>query len=422
WDNMQREVETLRKVVQELQKTSKKQSKRIEELRVHAASQQQTIQEKDQELTSLGDKCSKYAKHISTVEGAIQCQICMDLPSRPYTLAPCGHVLCLSCLQEWFKTSPGVDDEDEDEEDTGVMHREKTCPCCRTVVKHRPCPAFMVKDVVSTFVQEKPDAQLSSSNDATDDDPWKGIFPNSDDEGQGAQDLEDFSDDDDEDDFIGLSWVLNNRGSIPRSAWNYASDSEDDVFSDDGEDQDEEGEDVEEGSVSEDDDYGLPISYVEPQWEPPTVHVDSHEYGPETDDNALSLLRRGCTWEMVQNFTIHYSHRQGIVVSLRSIDELYISDDEESDSDDETGREALHQIYLGWNIHLDEDDIDGDAYMHGVLVDIKDHPEAWRLIPRYDGHGSMDVKKLVSAGSLEDYYTSDTDTHLYREDHDMDID
>ncbi|KAJ3504251.1 hypothetical protein NMY22_g17985 [Coprinellus aureogranulatus] len=417
---MQREVELLRRTVQECQKASRKQAKRIEELSTQAVSHHKVIHDKEQELATLREKCSKLEKHISSVEGAIQCQICMDLPDRPYTLSPCGHVLCLSCLQEWFKTSLGqVDDEDEGGETGSVLNRDKTCPCCRTVVKHRPCPAFMVKEVVSTFAKATSGVHMpqGEASENAEDDPWEGIFPDSD---AGEEcDLDDFSDDDD--DFgIDLSWMAADRGSVPGFAtWTYGTDSEDGAYSDE-DDNDEDGA-RSEGSISEGN-YGELITYVEPRWEPPAMHVNPSSYHLEANDDALSLLRRGCTWDMVQNFDIRYSHRQGIIVSLRSIEALYNSDGDGNSSDEEAGGECLHHIYLGWNVRLEEDDPDGEVYMQSVLADIKNRPERWRLVPRYDGRGSMDVKRLVPAESLEEYYTTDTDSHLEQEGEDMDFD
>ncbi|RXW21374.1 hypothetical protein EST38_g4471 [Candolleomyces aberdarensis] len=424
WDHMQREVEMLRRTVQELTKSSKKQAKRIEELRTQSTSQHQIMQDKDREILSLGQKYSKLETFISTVENAIQCQICMDLPNRPYTLAPCGHVLCLTCLQEWFKTSPGVADDDEDE-DVGdsILYREKTCPCCRTVVRHRPCPAFMVKAVTSAYLQDKGGTppQTQDVPEPLDDDPWKGIFLNSDDDGDDDDDL--YSDDDvvdDDDDVRDLAWMRDSPSLGYHYHW-HTSDSEDGLYSDDG--REEEEEEGVRDSESEDD-YGAPVSYVLPRWEPPTVRAHPEDY-PGVEEDVLSLLRRGCTLEMVQNFNIRYSHQQGIIISLRSIDHLYASDDddeEDSGSEEGRGRESMHQIFLGWNVSLEPEDDDGETYMHNILKDIKDRPDRWKLIPRYDGQGSIEVKRLVAAGTADDYSTTETEAWIDMDEHDMDID
>lgn len=362
-------------------------------------------------------------------------------------LAPCGHVLCLSCLQEWFKTSPGVDDDDDDEDDdvpSHVLYRKKTCPCCRTVVKHRPCPAFMVKDIISTFSQASGTSSLALTSevagDSAEDDPWKGIFLSSDDE----RTLEDDLSDDDDDDVYGigaLSWLTNeglhsSNLPFPRFVRGYDSDSDESgLFSDerDLDDDADEDDDDDAVSVSESEHafgLGLPFEYVEPRWEPPSVDIAPDEYRLDPSDrSSWSLLRRGCSWEMIQNFNIRYTHRQGIVVTLRSIDQLYVSDDSDDDSDDEQRarmRDSLHHVYLGWNIVLDDDDEDGETYMHKMLVDIRTHPEAWKLSPRYDDQGSMDVKRLVpvriGAGGVEEYFSSDSEAWLESEDRDLAVD
>lgn len=331
-------------------------------------------------------------------------------------LAPCGHVLCLTCLQEWFKTSPGVAEDDDDEENgNDILYREKTCPCCRTVVRHKPCPAFMVKAVASTFLQDKgghPPPQDVS--DSLDDDPWKGIFPNTDDEGDDDDDV--YSDEvDDDDEVRDLGWMRRSPSLGFHYDW-HSSDSEDGLYSDDAREEEEARE-----SESEDD-YGSPVAYVLPRWEPPTVRVHPEDY-PGVEEDILGLLRRGCSLEMVHNFHIKYSRQQGIIVSLRSIDHLYASDDEEdSGSEEGHGRETMHQIFLGWNISLEPDDVDGETYMRNVLIDIKNRPERWRLIPRYDGQGSIEVKKLVAASSVDDYSTTETEAWIDMDEHEMEID
>lgn len=291
-------------------------------------------------------------------------------------------------------------------------------------MRHRPCPAFMVKAVAAAFLQDKGGApsQTQDVPDPVDDDPWKGIFLNSDDDGDDDDDV--FSDDevDDDDDGRDFTWMRDSpSGSLAYRHYHWhTTDSEDGLYSDDGREEDED--EVRAGSESEDD-YGSPVTYVLPRWEPPSVHVHPEDY-PGVEEDVLRLLRRGCSLEMVQNFNIRYSHQQGLIVSLRSIDHLYASDDDDEDSGSEEGRgrESMHQIFLGWNVSLDPEDDDGETYMHNILVDIKNRPERWKLIPRYDGQGSIEVKRLVAAGTVDDYSTTETEAWIDMDEHDMDID
>ena len=282
----------------------------------------------------------------------------------------------------------------------------------------------MVKDVVSIITQHN-DGSAPAPAEPTDDDPWKGIFYVSDDEDD--EDDGDFFTDDEEldaDDDISFWWTRTSGAATApsRSSWN-----DDDMSgSDDGnlysDDEPRELDTDDDGESAYESEHDAGVSYVLPRWEPPTVDINPNDYPEDGRDDLLELLRRGCSWDMVQNFDIRYSDRQGIIVSLHSLDHLYASDDDDSSDDGVMGRESSHQIYLGWNIVLDEDDVDGEVYMDRVLEDIKARPERWRLIPRYDGHGSMDVKRLVPLVDVEEHSATDTDAWLNAEDHDLDVD
>lgn len=113
----------------------------------------------------------------------------MDLLCRPFTWAthlpysrcritdsfsrinPCGHVACLNCLQQWFRSSP-----------TGAnnnpIYSRKTCPCCRTTITTRPIESFTIKNaahVLATIPEFAPPSSQDSL-EPTPEDPWEGIF------------------------------------------------------------------------------------------------------------------------------------------------------------------------------------------------------------------------------------------------------
>ncbi|EKM56694.1 uncharacterized protein PHACADRAFT_253965 [Phanerochaete carnosa HHB-10118-sp] len=139
--------------------------------------------------------------------------------SKPFALAPCGHVLCHGCLVNWFSNEPaaplgqavqqaeppsaqveGDEGENNNADDpplapapalppaerrpAPLIRRKKTCPHCRAVVREKPVEVWSVKDMVNAVVRSglaDPDSvpeylQGDTANDATTN-PWKDIFP-----------------------------------------------------------------------------------------------------------------------------------------------------------------------------------------------------------------------------------------------------
>ncbi|TFK17556.1 hypothetical protein FA15DRAFT_675991 [Coprinopsis marcescibilis] len=401
WESMQHELELLRKAVQEMHKTTRKQTKKIEELKNSLSSNAQLLRDRENEVAELKLKYIKSENLISTIESSVQCQICMELPLRPFSLAPCGHVLCLTCLQEWFRTSTTHDEDDEDPPETNVL-RPKTCPCCRSLVRHRPSPVFMVKAVSSALIKEKeiaagPSASGERSDgipDLGEEDPWRGIFPSSDDDGESDEDLGGDSSDDLEDGEVDDWMIALDASGNPHFSWSSESEDED-------EDNYPLGRYAQyDDTTSEEEEVDLSVRFNLPRWEPASVNINPDDYDfdgfdDETRENTLALLRRGCSWEMIQNFNMEYAHLRGIIVCLRSINHLYLSDDDDSTDEEVADGERLHRVYLGFNIILEEDDRDGEAYIHSVLDDIRNHPERWRKTRLNDGRRSMEVRRLV---------------------------
>lgn len=408
FDRMRKELDALRKSLVDTKKTAKKQAKQINELKAEVSAGALAIKERDLEICTVKAKSRKSEELISTIENSIQCQICMDLPHKPFALAPCGHILCLLCLQEWFRTAPSsaIDEMYIDEEDLTdpqyIMMRSKSCPCCRAVVKRRPVPVFMVKAVAAALIKDKPSLAVPrpiSPSGTGEDDPWKGIFPPSDEDEESSEDSDEFEDVDDSD------WPEVDRFHHRGFRVATMSDSDDDDDEEDYED----GEEEEES----DDDSNAP-EYVTPQWEPPSVDIDPDDWDFQDEDPVatLKLLRRGCSWDMLQNYDIVYAHSMGIILFLHSLDHLYRDAEDNQAGYGTRGGMGLHRIYLGWNITLPADDLDGEEFTLGMLNEIKAHPERWRITPRRDFAGFFDARRLVRRASVEDYNTTDTDAWL----------
>ncbi|KAH6910042.1 hypothetical protein BKA70DRAFT_1274456 [Coprinopsis sp. MPI-PUGE-AT-0042] len=409
WDQMQNELELLRRAVQDMHKITAKQNKKIEELSNQLTGNEKLLKDRATEITALKAKCTRSEQMVNTVEASIQCQICMDLPLRPYALSPCGHVLCMTCLQEWFKTSPDGPNEDDEETDrNAALFREKTCPCCRTGVRHRPSPVFMVKAIATALAKSKQIEPAPPEDvESQEDDPWNGIFPSSDSESSEGEGVHPSSDDAmDEDDTD--SWMLSltrRRLSISRASWS------------DDSDPDEELDDYLSGRYADYDDSdseGLsePATLPPPPYEPPSVSINPNRFDledltQEERATTVSLLRRGCSWEMIQEHKLDYTDENGIVVSLNSLDDLYPSDNE-GGNDGPT----VYRVHLGWNISLDSEDEDGDSYLTTILLDIRNRRDSWHFVSKPDG--SQEVRRRAET----ELYSSDSDHWLDSEDED----
>jgi len=402
---MQKEMELLRKAVHEMHRMTEKQTKRIEELKAQVHVKGQLLQDREAEIASLKQQSTKQQSILSSVEGSILCQICMEPPVQPFALSPCGHVLCLTCLQEWFKSSPGnLDNGDGEDSAENALTRVKTCPCCRTIVGHRPTPIFMVKAVTAALLSAKPIVEPSMASAgpsnlepiAPQGDPWTGIFPDSDAESDQQSDSSSQMGEDEEE--ASGRWLLGLGRQSVDLAW--SDDSADADFS-------LSGRFAEYDSTSSEEDSPEPTTLVEPQWEPAALQIDPHDYDIASLDGerrevVMSLLRRGCSWGMIQNFHVRYTHSEGIVLTMSNIDDVR-SGNPGSLAD----AAAQHSIFLGWNVVLDEEDTDGERFMHSVLFDIRNRPERWRIHAR--GEGAREIHKLVDPNEPDEYVSTDSD-------------
>jgi hypothetical protein len=325
-----------------------------------------------------------------------------------YSLNPCGHVLCLSCLQEWFrKAPPALDDMDTDPDEWTdpqyVLKRSKTCPSCRAVVKHRPVPIFMIKSVVAALKKTKPPRTCSPgswrNNDYLYDNPWKGIFTSSEEEEEADDDDDgDESQAESDSDDLGGWYRHSHSARFEAVGGNATSESEMENEEDEDDDEDDDDDDV---------------LYTQQRWAPPSVSITDYHVGEDDVPNWEKLLQRGCSWDMLHNFEVSYSHGSGIVVALRSLEHLYASDDDDDDDADDIN---MYRLFLGWNIALDPDDPDGEYYIQEILREIKDVPERWQLTPTPGVPFAIDVRRLVAVDEAEEFDTTDTEAWIDNED------
>jgi len=335
-------------------------------------------------------------------------------------LSPCGHVLCLECLQEWFrKAPPALDDMDIDPEELTDPHyilmRSKSCPSCRASVKHRPVPVFMVKAVATTLIKAKSTLSLTpilnrtAHTDTESDNPWKGIFPSSDEDEGNDSDLESESESEDEEgDFVDFYRSRHLQRAILASMDSTDSEIEEEE-DDEGEDDEDEADERDEASSDDEAEVDRHHVYIVPRWTPPRVNIDYTQYNLADDVTlqSVKLLQRGCTWEMLKNNEISYSHEFGIVISLPSLRDITVFFDDDSDSD----AVSMNRVFLGWNIVLDESDVDGEAFLLDILEDMKRNPRRWQFTSRPDVLGAMDVHRLARADEVEDYDTTDSEVN-----------
>ncbi|KAI6124627.1 hypothetical protein EV401DRAFT_1941771 [Pisolithus croceorrhizus] len=343
---MKREIDSLRKLAHDNKKAVKKQNKFIEELKQQEHTTSQKLKEAELQVQKLQSKSRKAEEFVATVENNVQ-------------LSPCGHVLCVTCLQEWFRKAPMGDDDMNDVDDPDyILHRRKTWSS--TV----PIPIFAVKSIAAALAKVKGTcaAAVSPSRDAiTELDPWEGIFPpggsgetSEEDEDEEGEDDDDYEEDDDR----SSDWY--------EDAFSYGTDSDEEPYNGD---------------------------YVYPQWEPPTVIVDEDDYlFDQLDAGEFNALRRGATLSMLREYDVRYSHEEGLIAH----DEDY------------------NRYFLGWNIRLSSDDEIGEVFMQYIISDVVNRPERWRVV-EYDD-GGFDAHLLVREDEVHDYADTDSDYHY------MDVD
>lgn len=355
------ELESTKKFNQDYKRYMRKQEKRIEQMKEEIEALKKTQLERDANAQQTTRKSEEF---VAAVESSIQCQICMETLTNPFSLK-CGHIYCLPCLQQWFRNIPRPD-EDEDEElggDEYIMAHDKSCPTCRTAIQERPAPLFLVKYIIGALDTYK--GVISPQTTLSDEDPWKGIFypPGhqahrrqrdpirnlltfrhafSDEEDQYEEAAEGFEDDDRE------TWASSVFGG-------YGSEEE---FFDPVDDE-----------------------YILAQYEPPRLNLLS-AYGMLYDEE-LDMLNRGCTLEMVRNYHMSYTDESGLLAVLH----------------DGT------RLYLGWNITLEDSDLDGSRLINSVILEVMANSPQWEVTPwSGGGQGAFVAKRRVMVLDLEDRF------------------
>jgi len=280
---------------------------------------------------------------------------------RPHALSPCGHILCVTCLQEWFRKAPVIDDDMYDDEDPDyLLRRRKTCPCCRTNIRHRPIPVFMIKAIVAAVAKMRGSQPTLPGRDvvSNDSDPWEGLFPDE------EEDIDDYGETDGEDD-----------------------DEDEDPDEEDEEDSSWYDEVFRYGTESGEESYDG--EYTFPQWEPPSVVIDEDDYlFDQLDEGDLDCLRRGATIGMLQEYDMEYRHTEGLIAR----------------------DEAYNRICLGWNIRLSADDENGELYMRHIADDMTARPDRWHIVE--DDDGGFEACRLVPVDDVCEYQDTDTDNYM----------
>lgn len=324
-------------------------------------------QKKQNEI--LKNELKKKNDQLGKIRDVLQCQICLDVLQNPWVLNPCGHSSCQSCLQNWFTTQNSDDDQPED------YFRPKTCPTCRESIRTRPTQAFVIKDILEALGC----VDLTGATSPATDDPWDGIFPPpgaewtlGDHEGS-AYDVEDYDDEDDEDEVEEYEGPVTSdeedRCEVCGVNVCYREELCETCFN--------------ERDLSDGD-------YVLPTWEPPSVLIQYEEIVSETReerDRWYPLLRRGVTIDMIRRFHMKYSHETGI----------------------EAEWEPGCRMFLGWNLTLDDVDIDGAHFMEKVLEELYVHPERFHHIALDDG--TITAWRLIHSWDREDFDDTDSDEH-----------
>lgn len=90
-----------------------------------------------QELEKAQAVRGESAVPIARLEDEICCVICLEVPALAVVAAPCGHIFCASCLDDWLATDP-----------------RKSCPSDRNTVTHHT-RSTIVDGLVSLIVDKR---------------------------------------------------------------------------------------------------------------------------------------------------------------------------------------------------------------------------------------------------------------------------
>ncbi|KAH8104038.1 hypothetical protein BXZ70DRAFT_679542 [Cristinia sonorae] len=352
---LKKELEDIKKHMHQTEKKARKQDKELDRLRKELSTSQKATSEQASQLTKLKSQSKKSDELITTIENHMSCHICMDILARPYGLSPCGHVLCMGCLQEWFRTAaPNEEDMDDDNMPDALVYRKKICPVCRTVVRSRPIPLFVVKSIAGALEKHKANsAAARRASPLPEADPWAGIFLDYTAE-EADEDV-----DEEEDDYDG-HWTSDDDGYGDGYGSVYDDSEEEDAY---------QGE------------------YVHARWEPPNGRIATQDYAflDDVEDDELPLLRRGCTLQMINLFQMTYNHSTGLQALV----------------------DGHNLVFLGFNVDLLDHDPTGEEFMDWITRDIHERPERWDRQDNIDGTWS--AWKLVRAEDDQDYDTTDSE-------------
>jgi hypothetical protein len=372
-----------------------------------------------------------------------------------FRLSPCGHVLCVACLQEWFRKAPSDPNEmdmDVDMDDPEyIMYRRKSCPCCRTQIRKRPIPIFVVKSVVSALIRAKnangtangggsPNWRCGTDEDGNvpagdETDPWKGLFP----EDMDSEDIHSESDSDEEwesyseseaaltlqhparlRDIVSLGLFSSDEDDIIMGAGGALEIEGDEdsvegvsIFGSlDGGDDENDAEDEDEDDEDDEDEV-----YIAPRWQPPSrLFSFASAANAQPNPSVLPLLRRGCPPEMIEAFGMQYRHDEGLIAYVTSLDPDNFHDANVPAAErfaNPGRRRQMCRLYLGWNIRTQNWDATGEAYIHRLLTQVQRYPRRWRVTRRNRrGEATYDATHLVREGQMDEYETTDTEAWL----------
>ncbi|EJD07669.1 uncharacterized protein FOMMEDRAFT_16297 [Fomitiporia mediterranea MF3/22] len=359
---MKEELSALRTEVDRARRVIQAQQKSMKDLEKEVGALKRMNRKQGSQIDNLKSTRKKSEDQLNLVQENLQCQICLEVLSKPHTLVPCGHVFCQGCLQSWFRTGRQPGEDDDDRERVPTIFRIKTCPCCRSLIQIRPVPLFILKNVLSAFATEN-----QTENITPDEEPWKDIFPSEADLLDDVSDSDDFDSEDASTSSSGDDEYIRQRILV-------VSESEDSEDEDENEDGNDVGDDEDEGDETSSSDDDVPTMHRPARALAHYRNEITQRMHPQASAEHLQLLQRGVKPQMIGRFRVRFDAQEGIVARMRS------------------GTD----VYLGWNIMLPMEDFpDGRIFMRWVAINVTENPGSWirthtgrriafkRLIPRY---------------------------------------
>ncbi|KAF8336586.1 uncharacterized protein EI90DRAFT_3119834 [Cantharellus anzutake] len=252
---------------------------RLDEVEKGLTESESKLRCKDEELDSMRDQLagrvpSNNAALLESLRSSLQCQICLELISRPHIIPGCGHEFCGLCIRDWLTKSQAGAHE---------------CPTCRKPIRTRPFKAYILPSVLEIVKNATPSELVTPVKASAD----KGDQPHGTDLWAGI----DFEDEESE----------SEAGGTNSSEQDGQAASEVEILEGESDDDD----DNEADEPGEAGHWTMPVP-IPALFEHPQLEVQRPGLWNNLSERERILVRRGASLRMIEELELQWSEQDGI--------------------------------------------------------------------------------------------------------------